>query len=107
MSAYVFTHHIALMHLWVHGELHHEPGGISQDKCRNQVPVDDISQTPDTPENGGEGKIEEVKDGRTERVKMLDEKHSSYQGFLLSFSQGVNAFTARLHVVLLVDPLCC
>lgn len=42
--------HIALMYLWIHGELHHKPGGISQDKCRNQVPVDDISQTPDTPE---------------------------------------------------------
>lgn len=50
------------MHLWIHGELHHKPGGISQDKCRNQVPVDDISQTPDTPENGGEGKMEEAKD---------------------------------------------
>lgn len=94
MSECVFTHHIALMHLWVHGELHYEPGGISQDKCRNQVPVDDISQTPDTPENGGEGKMEEAKDGRKERVKMLDEKHSFYQGFLLSFSQDVNAFAA-------------
>ncbi len=62
LSVYVFTHHVALMHLWVHGELHHKPGGMSQDKCCNQVPVDDISQTPDTPENGGEGKMEGKKD---------------------------------------------
>lgn len=52
------------MHLGIHGELHHKPGGIPQDKRRNQVPVDDISQAPDTPENRGRGKMEEEERGK-------------------------------------------
>lgn len=60
----LFTHHIALMHLWIHGELNHEPGGISQDKCCNQVPVDDISQTPDTPGRRKDGGGQRRKGGK-------------------------------------------
>lgn len=37
------THHIALMHLRVHGELDDEPGGVPEDECWDQVPVDYIS----------------------------------------------------------------
>lgn len=40
------------MHLWVHGELHHKPGGIAQDEGCDQVPVDDVPQAPDAPGEG-------------------------------------------------------
>lgn len=37
------------MHLWVHGQLHDEPGGIPQDEGGDEVPVDDVPQTADAP----------------------------------------------------------
>lgn len=37
------------MHLWTHGELHDEPGGVPQDEGGDEVPVDDVPQTADAP----------------------------------------------------------
>ena len=52
------THHVALMDLWVHGELNDEPGGVPKDERCDEIPVDDVPQTTDTPERererGGE-----------------------------------------------------
>ena len=38
------------MDLWVHGELHNEPGGVPEDERCDEIPVDDVPQTTDTPE---------------------------------------------------------
>lgn len=43
------SHHVALVHLWTHGELHDEPGGVPQDEGGDQVPMDDVPQTADAP----------------------------------------------------------
>lgn len=43
------TYHIALMHLWVHSQLHYEPRSIAQDESRNQIPVNDVPQAADAP----------------------------------------------------------
>lgn len=43
------AHHVALVHLWIHGQLHDEPGGVPQDKGGDEVPVDDVPQTADAP----------------------------------------------------------
>lgn len=37
------------MHFWAHGELDHEPRGVTQDEGRDEVPVNDVSQAPDAP----------------------------------------------------------
>ena len=37
------------MHLWAHGQLNDEPGGIPQDEGSDQVPVDDVSEAADAP----------------------------------------------------------
>lgn len=37
------------MHLWIHGQLHDEPGGVPQDEGGDEVPVDNVPQTADAP----------------------------------------------------------
>lgn len=43
------TYHIALVHLRTHRQLDNKPGSIPQDKSRDEVPVDDVSQAADAP----------------------------------------------------------
>lgn len=43
------SHHVALVHLWIHGQLHDEPGGVPQDEGSDEVPVDDVPQTANAP----------------------------------------------------------
>lgn len=48
------------MYIGVHGELNDEPGRIPQDEGGDQVPVDDVPQTPNTPDTD-RGREEEVR----------------------------------------------
>lgn len=43
------SHHVAVVHFSVDGQLHDEPGGVPQDEGGDQVPVDDVPQTADAP----------------------------------------------------------
>lgn len=44
------THHVTFMHLRVNDQMDDEPGGVSQDEGGDEVPVDDVSETSNTPE---------------------------------------------------------
>lgn len=43
------TYPITFVHLGTHRQLDNKPGSVPQDKGRDEVPVDDISQAADTP----------------------------------------------------------
>lgn len=42
--------HIALVHLGTHRQLDNKPGSVPEDKGRDEVPVDDVSQAADAPQ---------------------------------------------------------